>query len=75
MEVAKALEEKQQLILDILHLPPEEYQHLTAAATADDSATSTSQKDAKEVLLAALAQGNLQHIHRFENHDAKHLVQ
>ena len=57
LEVARALEEKQELILDILHLNSP---HLSGEDPTDDHTSSAQpglQKDAKEILLAALAQG------------------
>jgi len=51
-EVARALEEKQHLIAEILHIPIEEFEHIS-----DIASQPTPDKDAKEVLLAALEQG------------------
>lgn len=51
-EVARALEEKQKIIAEILNVPLDEFDHL-----ADMAAEPNPDKDAREVLLAALAQG------------------
>ena len=83
MEVARALEEKQRLIAEILNVPLVEFEAAAALATASErplaaasgggggssSSSSTlhpavataalADKDAREVLLAALAQGTL----------------
>lgn len=51
-EVSRALQEKQRLIAEILNVPVEDFENIV------DIASQPSQdKDAKEVLLAALAQG------------------
>ncbi len=56
-EVARALEEKQRLIAEILNIAEDDFDHVAdiAAHASEDKAD----KDAKEVLLAALAQGNI----------------
>jgi hypothetical protein len=46
------LEEKQHLIAEILHIPVEDFEHIS-----DIASQPTPDKDAKEVLLAALEQG------------------
>lgn len=53
--MARALQDKQQIIADILNVPMEEWENLTDADPA--ASTTTADKDAREVLLAALAQG------------------
>eukprot|EP00095_Tigriopus_kingsejongensis_P006815 maker-scaffold82_size396747-snap-gene-0.20 protein:Tk06815 transcript:maker-scaffold82_size396747-snap-gene-0.20-mRNA-1 annotation:"hypothetical protein DAPPUDRAFT_305046" len=51
IEVARALEEKQRLIAEILNVPSEDFDHI-----ADLASQPSSDKGAREVLLAALAQ-------------------
>ena len=78
-EVAKGLQEKHQLAMDILHMPlsssssaapPAEEQPTTAEeeepspATAALSAAIMSEKDAKDILLAALVQGTYNIVHK-----------
>jgi len=50
-EVGRILEEKQKIISEILHIPEEEFDVI-----ADMASTNTDNKEAKEILLAALAQ-------------------
>jgi hypothetical protein len=52
LEVSKALEEKQELIADILNIPQQNFEII-----ADIAAQPKPNKDAKEILLAALQQG------------------
>ena len=54
LEVSRALEEKQRLIADILHIPFDDFEHIV-----DIASQPTPDRDAREVLLAALAQGEL----------------
>ena len=53
-EVARALEEKQKIIADIFEIPPEEYETITDLVVGADENT----KDAKDVLLAVMAQAD-----------------
>jgi len=58
--VARALEEKHRLIAEILAIPPEDFDHVAAIATTESLSSDPADKrdrDAREVLLAALAQG------------------
>ena len=58
LEVSKALEEKQRLIADILHIPFDDFDHIV-----DIASQPLPDRDAREVLLAALAQGeNIQDV-------------
>jgi len=50
--VSKALEEKQRLIADILHIPIDDFDNIV-----DIASQPSPDRDAREVLLAALAQG------------------
>ncbi len=50
--MSRALEEKQRLIADILHIPMDDFDHIV-----DMASQPSPERDAKEVLLAALAQG------------------
>ena len=54
-EVARALEEKQKIIADIFSIPPEDYETITdlVVGTGQDN-----RKDAKDVLLAVMAQAD-----------------
>lgn len=52
MEVSRALEEKQKLIADILHIPIDEFDNIV-----DIASQPAPDRDARDVLLAALAQG------------------
>ena len=52
LEVSKALEEKQRLIADILHIPIDDFDNIV-----DIASQPSPDRDAREVLLAALAQG------------------
>ena len=52
-EVAKALEEKQKIIADIFNIPPEDYDTITDLVVGTED-----RKDAKDVLLAVMAQAD-----------------
>merc|ERR1719431_1212879 len=52
-EVARALEEKQKIIADIFNIPPEDYETITDLVVGGDNS-----KDAKDVLLAVMAQAD-----------------
>jgi hypothetical protein len=52
--VSKALEEKQRLIADILQIPFDDFDNIV-----DIASQHTQDRDAREVLLAALAQGKI----------------
>jgi hypothetical protein len=52
LEVARALEEKHRLIIDILHIPADDFDAIVDVAT-----NASDDRDAREVLLAAIAQG------------------
>jgi hypothetical protein len=52
LEVARALEEKHRLIIDILHIPADDFDTIV-----DIASQPSNDRDAREVLLAALAQG------------------
>ena len=52
-EVARALEEKQKIIADIFNIPPEDYETITDLVMGTDD-----RKDAKDVLLAVMAQAD-----------------
>ena len=52
-EVARALEEKQKIIADIFEIPPEEYETITDLVVGAENT-----KDAKDVLLAVMAQAD-----------------
>lgn len=52
-EVAKALEEKQKIIADIFNIPPEDYETITDLVMGTED-----RKDAKDVLLAVMAQAD-----------------
>ena len=51
--MARALEEKQKIIADIFNIPPEDYETITDLVVGGDNS-----KDAKDVLLAVMAQAD-----------------
>ena len=53
-EVARALEEKQKIIADIFNIPPEDYETITDLVVGNND----NRKDAKDVLLAVMAQAD-----------------
>ena len=65
--MTRALEEKQRLIAEILNVPFDDFDHIS-----DMAAESSANRDAREVLLAALEQGKKQQ--KRSHHTKKHVA-